>query len=597
MARKPYEGRGFIPTKIRGPKNLYDYLWSLTELLEFDIDPQNNIEMRKKVHHFLAHIYNSQKSVFIKKESTTDLFDDENLELFIPVYCRLIDKTFSRDFKTVPLKNKYRLIEMTGSNNLLHISRCYRLPDENFHECLEIENQDTKEQWNVLVAGKRPKRPVNIINGAPDRAIRTDKYHEKERGFKLPDDLKRSIKSLSPCVFNPVHIKRLVDYREKTYRRAKNNYDKALLNPEISPEQMEIYLKDLRRLKKKFINERSSQQTILYQQPKLLKKKSKAGNPLYSYQVANRPQVSGRLSEIGGGIQNASRYFKKCAFNGVKHYNYDLKGSQANILIHELKDSGIDNTWIKNYMADPNAKYTYSKRVDLDTDTWKTCLYAAIMGSEPSGENSAIKDAIREYYQFKYPGNNTTKLERKSLNNFIKEAKGLLTSVRKWRNYIISPDSHYLYDSKKDYYHWQNACGMRHKIYGLSKRNGELHLMDIFYEHQVNPEKTPLTKLGGSAKSEAERKLTAFILQGQEAHFIHHLTLLCTEHDIKVLRNEHDGLITDSEITDELVEKASRKSKLKGAALELKALASTDDRDKVKTERKLAISIGKKIQF
>jgi hypothetical protein len=63
--------------------------------------------------------------------------------------------------------------------------------------------------------------------------------------------------------------------------------------------------------------------------------------------------------------------------------------------------------------------------------------------------------------------------------------------------------------------------------------------------------------------SEADRKkkFAASFLQGGEAAFIHHLTLLSPEYGYEPIGNEHDGLITLGEIPSEAVEEARRRSK------------------------------------
>lgn len=128
---------------------------------------------------------------------------------------------------------------------------------------------------------------------------------------------------------------------------------------------------------------------------------------------------------------------------------------------------------------------------------------------------------------------------------------------------------------------------MRHKRYGLD-RNDNIVLMESVEMHKKEPEKHEIKII--KRTSEIKRKLAAFILQGQEACFIHQLTLLCTEKKIKVMKNEHDGIITNKPIPIELVTEASILAGLEGAELDKKDLASKDD---IKTASRL---IGKKIQ-
>jgi hypothetical protein len=66
---------------------------------------------------------------------------------------------------------------------------------------------------------------------------------------------------------------------------------------------------------------------------------------------------------------------------------------------------------------------------------------------------------------------------------------------------------------------------------------------------------------------EKVRKLAAFVLQGQESFFIHHLTILASKFGYRIMANEHDGLITIGEIPKEAITEASRLSGLKYARL------------------------------
>jgi hypothetical protein len=71
-------------------------------------------------------------------------------------------------------------------------------------------------------------------------------------------------------------------------------------------------------------------------------------------------------------------------------------------------------------------------------------------------------------------------------------------------------------------------------------------------------------------KTDLRRKLAAYFLQGQEAGFIHHLTILSKKYNFTVLSNQHDGLVTQGEIPAEAVIEASQLSGLKYAQLEKK---------------------------
>lgn len=569
VTRKRYAGKGTIPKTIKGPKELYDYLWSVTKDIEFDEDPVLNDEMRHKVHRFIAHVYNSMKSKLTKKDIENSKDDGHQFDLFVPIYSRLIEKVFGRDFKVLSLRD-YGLVNLIRAENLQHKSRYFSLPRKIWKDAWEIEDKSISDAWLALTAGEHSKFvPFNLMTGERIRTVNKNIFDPVGQSFKTPDLIKNSMKAISPCVFDPKYVGWLVDGVEKKYHKKEEEAQRLIDNGKMSEEESVKLEKDMFSLEKKFINERSSQRAILYQQPKLIETTSDKGDLLYAYNVAHKPQVSGRLTEIGGGLQNASRVFKYLAFKSNKAvFNYDLKSSQANILKQELKKCNIDGSWISEYMDDPEAKKTFSAIVGVDTETWKKCLYSTFMGANPGLPGSAIQRALIAYF-------NDEDKAKKALSKYKDVARDLLSACIKWRDYIISPDSHYLYDSRRGgYRHWKNASGMKHKRYGLD-RNDNIVLMESVEDHKKEPEKYEIKIL--KKTSVLKRKLAAFILQGQEACFIHQLTLLCKAHKIKVMKNEHDGIITNKPIPIELVTEASKLAGLEGAQLEDKALASEDD--------------------
>ncbi len=78
-------------------------------------------------------------------------------------------------------------------------------------------------------------------------------------------------------------------------------------------------------------------------------------------------------------------------------------------------------------------------------------------------------------------------------------------------------------------------------------------------------------------RSQLKRELAAFVLQGQEAAFIHHLTILSVEFDFVVVANEHDGLITIGDIPVAAMEKAGELSGLKSPVMKIKDLFGGSD--------------------
>ena len=480
---------------------------------------------------------------------------------------------------------KVGLIKLIRAKNLENLSRYYSLPLTIWETACEIENRSIGEAWQALSEGNYRKFiPFNIVNGERIRKVETNDPQPKEQNFKTPDLIKNAINAISPCVFNPEYVGWWVDGLEKAFLDQKKIVQELIHSGNLDKDEKKKLGNDLFRLEKKYINERLSQSTILYQQPVLIEATSKKGERLYEYTAAYKPQVSGRLTEIGGGMQNASRVFKYLAFEDVKDsYNYDLKASQANILIQELDICGVDSSWISEYIADSAAKYTYAEEIGTDPETWKTCLYATFMGANPNMAGSTIQTTLIDFFD-------NEKLGKAAVKNFREVTNELFLATEKWRTKIVSKtESPFIYDSRKGgYRHWKNACEMKHKKFGID-RNDRYVNMEVIEDDKSSKNYGNPKILKSTA--EAKRKLAAFILQGQEACFIHHLTIICKNIGIKVMRNEHDGIITDKLIPGKIVRLAGCRANLSGAELEQKALAGEEDIDKAS---KL---IGKKIPY
>ena len=137
----------------------------------------------------------------------------------------------------------------------------------------------------------------------------------------------------------------------------------------------------------RYFNERSSQNAILNRYPTLAQTTTEKGKPLFEYKARYSIQTSGRISEIHGGFQNASKVFKRAFLLYVPEiYNYDLKSAQATILNHELTLSRLKSPWLESYINNSQAKYRYANKVGIPVGLWKDCFYALIMGAEAENQ-------------------------------------------------------------------------------------------------------------------------------------------------------------------------------------------------------------------
>jgi hypothetical protein len=387
------------------------------------------------------------------------------------------------------------------------------------------------------------------------------------RDTNMPILIRDSIKSMKPCPFNPTYVFKWLHRLDRKHRREKNNYRRALSKYEKGSPEFNVAQREYLRAQGKKLNDFGAIETILNQNPKIISVTSKNGDPLFEYKTAYSVQSSGRISEINGGFQSASKYLKRSLLRDMPKMkiNYDLKGSQANILLQEFEACNLKSPWLESYLSNPDAKDKYAGKVGIPVDVWKDCFYALIMGAEAKSMFGAVFKA------FKYHFDGDWGKAKKAHKLFLKIAKELIEVTEKWRNYIYETNDrryHYQHDGKK---HWRNACGMRFKAFGLIKDGaGRNILIDCLNDNKPLPHKRNIDK--------CKRKLAAFILQGQEACFIHHLTIICSKNDIPVYKNEHDGIIVGKKIPDELVKMAAEKSGLNNPILIKKPLCAKKER-------------------
>lgn len=260
------------------------------------------------------------------------------------------------------------------------------------------------------------------------------------------------------------------------------------------------------------------------------------------YRSAHNGSTTGRIYAVGG-FQSCSKEMKAAAFSRVEDvHNYDLVSSQVNGLIQQFEITCLDTSWLVDYRDTPNIKQLCADFIGISPDCWKTCLIALIMGAYlplKASRGSRRKSAILENL-YKEAGEDIDKAEE-LLRRFIICVDPLHYLLRVWHGWLL------------DIYRPTTAKNGRGGSYILNRCGKRLYLSSL-----------------PKARYEANRKVAAFILQGQESCFIHHLTLLDHKYGYRVIANEHDGVITIGEIPAEAVEEAAALSGLKNARLEEK---------------------------
>ena len=550
MSKKQfYSGRGYIHGRYWGPKELYQFIWSLTAGL-FEDDNQGLID-RKEYHPFLAHIYVSMR-VQEKKKQTEDKHG------FIPIYSRLIEKEFGRGFDVHRLKEK-GLIDIKAHKVSTHKTREYRLSEGIYLKAADKENLGIRKAWDRLIKQKAPvKNQIDLMTGVKEKI----KREKNDQGLtNIPGFIKEAIRLLKPCPFNPRMVGSLVNKLQAKYESEIRVYMKCC-DRYGKKHQKSLDAKDrMLTARGRYFNERSSQCAILNRYPTLAQTTTEKGKSLFEYKARYSIQASGRITEIHGGFQNASKVSKRAFMLFVPEiYNYDLKSAQAAILNQELTLCGLESPWLQSYIDSPTAKYHYAEKVGIPVGLWKNCFYALIMGAQAENQFGAIYQNIHSHFQKASKAN-------KIYRRFLKVVKELLEMTAKWRDYIYHEDDRRYIYRHGGLKHWKNQCGMRFTEYGIRIVNGRETLIDRSTGKDV----------GSKPRiAEIKRRLAAFMLQGQEASFIHHLTIISTKAGIPVYKNEYDGLLTGKKIPASLIAKADKASGMVNPVLELKPLCSED---------------------
>ena len=538
---KLYHGRGYILKKYMVPKVVYDYVWGLTR-------GAKNQKKRRKYHKFISHIL---ANMLIKSK---EIIDTPEKDFFVPIYSRLIDKKFSRDFDLTILK-KNKLIEVKPHNTGNHESREFRIPNDIFNgvvkkmECiLDMTPKGDDLTFVNLMTGKKVETKSTLYQSS-----------NSVKNFNIPMIIKKSMGSLQP---SPINLKNTIKWVKKMKR--KYDHEKDLFEKRIEKcddtKLYVIYRKEYRTHWGRYLNDLSSLNVIQSNNPTETGRFTKKGHPIFKVKVPYRIQKSGRLSEASGGFQSASRVMKHMSIINIPNlYNYDIKSSQAFILLQEMEKYGIKCDWLWNYLDTKDAKNFYAKKTGLPVDIWKKCFYAVIMGAKSKTTKGNIYEIIENYFK-------DDKITYKTYKRFLSVAAKLIKATKKWRDTLFSNPIKEHVSIYKGHMRWKNACGMIFKdYYILDKEDPKHSLVDI--NGIKNNRKSP----------ECKRQLAAFILQGQEAFFIHWLTVLCSKHRIPVYRNEHDGLITGKKLPAKIIEIASIKSGFKEANIVIKPIISKEE--------------------
>lgn len=251
------------------------------------------------------------------------------------------------------------------------------------------------------------------------------------------------------------------------------------------------------------------------------------------YTPSYGPQSSGRIGEVGGGLQSCTKAMKHAAFTGIENiHNYDLRSAHGYVLLQELKLAGIDGTWVDAHLGE-GVFEERAAALALTKKVYKKCFFATVNGAShhwSDDDPGAIQETLLKELKDKT-------VARQKFGEVVTQLKPLRKIVEGYRKWLLS-----------------TTCPHRRK----TKRK----------EYIVNAAGQELQ----TSHEEFEQKVIAHILQGQESAFIHHLTILSTvkKYGFIVVSNQHDGLITLGKVPDEAIAEAGKLSGFEQPFLDIK---------------------------
>lgn len=246
---------------------------------------------------------------------------------------------------------------------------------------------------------------------------------------------------------------------------------------------------------------------------------------------------TGRVYQYNsGGFQNLRSELKALVLTGTTYYNYDLSSAQPRILNDQFTSHNISCPWLGIYLESDRS--TYPKELGISTKLWKKCFCSIIFGASfpplPSFESFS---ELVEY--------NTN-----SVAATLASELGNLPSTYKLYNALQIQLKEFTPSLKK---YFRSLQSLRKKQTSIPHSGG-------YFRNALN---LPTREKQGN-------KLAAHIIQGIEQLYIDTLICTCAANSISVYAQEHDGLITNQLIPQQLIDQVASTLVAKGITSEFK---------------------------
>lgn len=362
------------------------------------------------------------------------------------------------------------------------------------------------------IALYREAPKVNLFDGTKVNPFQKSILYDENRHSE-PELIVNSIKAIKYSLYNQSSVLKHLNELETEYKWFKT------INDHMYEHKMLDFILDLHCF-----------ESLLNQNPYPTTNRN-----IYSYLPAYRVQSTGRIQAIGGGLQSCSKRMKIAAYNEIPNLKiFDIAASHANIILSQMESAAIKCKWLQAYLSSPTKKYEYAEQIGINYSTWKRCLYALLMGA-PVRENSENPiSSIRAYIATDVASD---KIED-TYQRFLTIIEPLRGPVNEWYQYLV-----------EDYI-----------PRNIKKVVGKCYLKNS--AGKVKQLKGTWTK----------GQIAAFLIQGYETAFIHHLTILSHKYRYKPINNEHDALYVIGHISQQAITEAKNATGLKYLQVSEKAI-------------------------
>ena len=182
---KSHTGNGYLLKNYKGSRELYKYLWSLSEGIQdyYDESEEELLAIRKQYHRLITHIYASTCLKSLKNKN----FENR---VTVPIYSGLIWAKLNRKVEVTVLKDM-GIIVYRGYSYSPRGGKCreYRLNIKVFNKAHTIAHNEFFNAWDALVDNKKNQQQVNLFTGRPVKTVERHKLsinHENEvRNFMV----------------------------------------------------------------------------------------------------------------------------------------------------------------------------------------------------------------------------------------------------------------------------------------------------------------------------------------------------------------------------------------------------------------------------